>query len=98
MTTHFVSHQPALAGVRELLSELAEARQRQLDELPTATEDLVAAAHRASVHRILEDVRAALRRCEDGTYGECTRCGADIGAERLELLPWASACVRCSRR
>ena len=98
MTIHPASPRPLPADVREFLAEAAETRRRQLDKLPTATGDMVAVAHRASVQRILEDVLAALERCENGTYGQCLDCGADIPIERLELRPWAATCTRCSRR
>ena len=35
-------------------------------------------------------VDAALGRLDAGTYGTCTSCGRQIGAERLEALPWAA--------
>ena len=38
---------------------------------------------------------AAARLLED-TYGWCERCGAEIGAERLETLPTATRCVACA--
>ena len=44
---------------------------------------------------LLEDVRAALARLEAGTYGTCTRCGAQIPAGRLEAVPTASLCIQC---
>jgi DnaK suppressor protein len=43
----------------------------------------------------LGDVLAALERIENGTYGVCTRCGAQIAAARLEAMPEASLCVTC---
>jgi DnaK suppressor protein len=45
------------------------------------------------VSRTLVQVQDALRRIEDGTYGECLRCGRQIGAARLEAIPWAQYCV-----
>lgn len=72
------------------------ARHRQLDDLPTVDLDPVAAAYRASVERILAEVRTALRRADAGLYGVCSGCGAAIPPERLELRPWATACARCA--
>ncbi len=46
----------------------------------------------------LEEVEAAVRRWEAGTYGTCERCGAPIGAERLEARPTARTCISCARR
>lgn len=44
---------------------------------------------------LLDDVREALARIEAGTYGVCTRCGAEIPAARLEAVPTASLCIQC---
>jgi RNA polymerase-binding protein DksA len=46
-----------------------------------------------SVRAGLEDIDAALRRVEDGSYGRCQRCGEPIGDERLEAVPAARYCV-----
>ncbi len=44
---------------------------------------------------LLDQVRSAIARLEAGTYGTCTRCGADIPAARLEAVPTASLCITC---
>jgi len=44
---------------------------------------------------LVEEIQAALRRIEDGTYGDCVRCGEPIDVARLEALPMARRCVRC---
>lgn len=41
-------------------------------------------------------IRQALSRVEDGTYGECVRCGDDIAAARLEILPHTPLCATCA--
>lgn len=40
-------------------------------------------------------VEESLRRIEDGTYGKCERCGAEIDEERLKVQPYAMHCLRC---
>ena len=45
----------------------------------------------------LRAIEAALGRIEDGTYGTCARCGAEISAERLAAVPWAALCRTCAR-
>ena len=40
----------------------------------------------------LDDVDAALRRLEEGTYGRCEACGQPIGEARLQILPAARYC------
>ncbi len=44
---------------------------------------------------LLAEVRGALRRLDEGTYGLCQSCGQAIDAARLEALPYASLCFRC---
>jgi DnaK suppressor protein len=46
----------------------------------------------------LHDVDRALAKLDAGTYGTCERCGAAIGAERLEAIPWAMLCIDCKRK
>lgn len=45
---------------------------------------------------MLDEIQAALRRIDDGSYGVCTTCGQPIAEERLEALPYASQCVPCA--
>ncbi len=45
------------------------------------------------VYRGLQErVDNALKRIEDGTYGKCHECDAEILAENLEKEPWAMHC------
>lgn len=46
----------------------------------------------------LDRIGAALKRIEDGTYGECVACGEDIDLKRLELDPAVPTCIDCARR
>ena len=46
---------------------------------------------------VLRAIDAALDRIEAGTYGQCQRCGREIGTERLEALPYAELCIDCKR-
>jgi RNA polymerase-binding protein DksA len=43
----------------------------------------------------LARVQAALARLEEGTYGQCARCGRRISKERLEEVPTAVFCRNC---
>jgi RNA polymerase-binding transcription factor DksA len=52
----------------------------------------------ALIARQIASVQRALTRIEDGTYGECIRCGEQIAAERLEARPEAALCIRCARQ
>jgi RNA polymerase-binding transcription factor DksA len=46
----------------------------------------------------LEEISAALRRIEDGTYGRCAECRRALNRDRLEALPYARLCVDCARQ
>ena len=34
-------------------------------------------------------------RISDGTFGQCMVCDEEIGAKRLEALPWTRYCIAC---
>jgi RNA polymerase-binding transcription factor DksA len=44
----------------------------------------------------LEDVDAAIRRLEAGSYGACRTCRRAIPQARLDALPEATQCVSCA--
>ena len=43
---------------------------------------------------ILQQVQDALRRIENGTYGQCLIDGGPIDPKRLDAVPWAPYCIR----
>jgi DnaK suppressor protein len=47
---------------------------------------------------ILVEVRQALQRIQDGTYGKCIECGRPIGRARLEAVPWTPYCKEDQER
>src|SRR5690349_22902013 len=50
----------------------------------------------ATIDQLSYQVRDALARVEDGSYGSCERCGEPIGTLRLEQLPYAVTCSKCA--
>ena len=44
---------------------------------------------------MLRNVRAALGRIRDGSYGTCLHCEEEIKPRRLEAVPWTPYCIRC---
>jgi DnaK suppressor protein len=46
----------------------------------------------------LQAIAAALQRIQDGSYGVCADCGADIPGERLAAAPAALRCIACQTR
>ncbi len=44
----------------------------------------------------LREIGAALRRIEDGSYGDCERCEEPINPRRLDADPTARLCIDCA--
>jgi DnaK suppressor protein len=43
----------------------------------------------------LAEVKHALNKLEEGSYGTCDRCGQTIESGRLKVLPYTSYCKTC---
>ena len=46
----------------------------------------------------LHNIEEALKRMQEGTYGECDDCGDDIDLERLKALPFTRLCLDCKSK
>lgn len=46
---------------------------------------------------MISEIDVALKKIEDGNYGECEACHQDIEEERLELMPHARFCIECEQ-
>jgi DnaK suppressor protein len=53
----------------------------------------IGALDRESVR--LREIRAALERIENGTFGICLNCEEEIGLKRLAAVPWTALCIAC---
>lgn len=85
-------------AVRNRLQQLIQERQsilRELEPRALPTVDPVAYQTAASNRLVVEQITAALGRVDAGTYGRCTRCGTQIAPARLEVIPYATACIEC---
>ena len=58
-------------------------------------EDEVLSGLGNSTLREINQIKQALHEIEQGSYGVCTRCGAHIDPARLEILPFATTCMKC---
>ncbi|HDO22148.1 MAG TPA: RNA polymerase-binding protein DksA [Nitrospirae bacterium] len=45
--------------------------------------------------KLLKKIESVLEIIENGTYGQCTACGAEIGIKRLEARPVTDMCIEC---
>jgi DnaK suppressor protein len=80
----------------ELVSGSAD--QHMADTATETVEREIGNTLEASDGRLLAAIDSALARIEDGTYGTCVNCGAQIAPERLEAMPWATLCIDCKRK
>lgn len=51
-----------------------------------------------SARERLADADAALARMDEGEYGTCVECGAEIPVARLEARPMSIRCVDCAAK
>ena len=96
--------QRLLAREQELLErvgrEIGTARERREDQgdvgdasvADELKEEYFAIAETDSA--ILAEVRAALKRIDDGTFGRCVVDGGPIEERRLEAVPWTPYCLK----
>jgi len=67
----------------------------QMDEIHFATEQDLAIRSVDRESMLLGEVKAALRRLRDGSFGTCIECAEAISPKRLEAVPWAPHCIQC---
>jgi DnaK suppressor protein len=47
---------------------------------------------------MLRQIRRALARIADGSYGVCLHCEEDISPKRVNAVPWAGFCIKCQEQ
>src|ERR1700676_4419829 len=67
----------------------------QLDEIEAASQRTLAVCNLDRNFSQLRDVRQALHRIEEGSFGICQKCDEEIHAKRLAAVPWALFRIRC---
>jgi DnaK suppressor protein len=73
----------------------ADDRYDEIDQATTDVEQSMRMRLRNRESLYLKKVDEALKRIEEGTFGECDECGEDIEVRRLEARPTATLCVAC---
>lgn len=77
-----------LSGYSYHMADMASDDYERDFSLGRATED----------QEILYAIDEALKRIEDGSYGNCLDCGKPISKKRLKVLPYASVCIDCQKK
>jgi DnaK suppressor protein len=66
-----------------------------LDEVQHAAERELAIRNLDRESHLLRNVRAALRRMDEGHFGICMHCEEDINPKRINAVPWTPYCITC---
>jgi DnaK suppressor protein len=82
-------------AVRDREGIVIEKSPDALDEVQHAAERELAIRNLDRESQLLRNVRNALRRIEDGSYGVCLHCEEDINPKRLTAVPWTPYCISC---
>lgn len=87
------------ARVGEIEEDLREPSDPDFAEQATEAEgDEVLEGLESSALLEIAQIRAALGRIAEGTYGECATCGEEIGEKRLAVIPHAAQCIACASK
>lgn len=93
---------------RELVDQMAQLTRPQQDQgsisfgkrvgdgTAMAVDRLAAVSAHDNLQGLLDEVRHARTRLDEGGYGVCEVCGERIPEGRLQARPWATRCVQHS--
>lgn len=82
----------------ELLRPSGGERFQPVDEAPEETALEVGLGALAVEDQLGYEIREALERLRDGTFGTCVSCGEWIARNRLQLVPYARECIACAAK
>ena len=95
LEAHIVEAERTIANSEQEIRAIS-ARQADNADQAAAEYERQALAHKAVVARqTLQNLKQALERIVQGTFGECAECGNDIEPKRIEAIPWARYCLKC---
>ncbi|MCU1233462.1 MAG: transcriptional regulator, TraR/DksA family [Candidatus Solibacter sp.] len=83
------------AGLRNREDIAIEKTPDAIDEVQLAGERELAIRNLDRESNLLRNVKGALVRVADGSYGICMHCEEDIKPKRLEAVPWTKYCIKC---
>jgi RNA polymerase-binding protein DksA len=76
--------------------DLSSHRTHTADQGTESYQSELASRHKSVESKTLREIDEALHRIADGTYGICAMCGKPIPKGRLEVVPHARLCIKCS--
>jgi|SRR5208282_2102353 len=86
-----------MSNIREIDSELQSSLPADWEEQATQLEnqDALEGVEKSKLQEIRQ-IREALQRIGQGSYGVCAQCGEAIDPRRLRALPTATRCISCA--
>jgi len=91
--------------LRELTGESVRRTELQIETFADSLDQIQSAADRdfAVIRldqraKLAREVRTALHKIDDGSYGICEECEEPIAPRRLDALPFAKLCVHCQQQ
>ncbi|MEX0730744.1 MAG: TraR/DksA C4-type zinc finger protein [Aquisalimonadaceae bacterium] len=78
--------------------ELDQTRTGRLSRMDALQGQAMARATEARAGQQVLRIRAALRRLEEGAYGDCVRCEEPIAPGRLQADPAVAICIDCAEK
>jgi len=91
--------QAELSGSLRNRDEIAiEKAPDALDEVQLAGERELAIRTLDRDSNMLRQIRRALARINDGSFGVCMHCEEDISPKRINAVPWAAYCIKCQEQ
>jgi len=86
-------------------NRMSDENQRRVDSAPDVGDQALLDTERVRDISLLEmrnkmrqQIDEALAKLEEGTYGRCADCKAEISEKRLRTVPFARRCVACQER
>ncbi|MCF8039747.1 MAG: RNA polymerase-binding protein DksA [Desulfohalobiaceae bacterium] len=94
------------------LNEIQQKGQSTLEDMSGSSQAFADPADRASQEsdqfftlrlrdrdrKLVNKVKEALERIDDGTYGLCDACGGEISTPRLKARPVTTLCIECKSK
>lgn len=85
------------ARLKEIDAELDSHQSKDWEELATEREGDEVLEHEGALGKAeIAKILAAFTRMDEGEFGYCVKCGAEIAEERLDVLPHTPFCRNCA--
>ncbi|MGE5343838.1 MAG: TraR/DksA family transcriptional regulator [Candidatus Omnitrophota bacterium] len=93
-----------LLKLKAEIKRIMQSQERQaptsdaVDEVDQATDmmsNMMGLAMSSNYEATLAKIEEALKRIENGEFGDCVACGKEIPIGRLEVLPFTLYCIDC---